>query len=86
MVEVVELQAIAQRPLLPCGFARGSGEQALVGDDDQAVGEVQAGVEVDFDPGLRLFRSSQQGFDFGGPVAGKHGLVAGAVLYAVGHQ
>ena len=85
MVEVIEPQSAMQRPLLPFAFSGGAGKHALAGDDDQTVGEVQAGIEVDFDPGLRFFRGGQQGFYFGGPVAGKRRLGADAVLYAGGH-
>ena len=81
MVVVVERQTGAQWPCLPSAIAGGAGEQAVVGDDDQAGGKVQAGVEVDFEPGLDFFVGSQLRLDFGGPAVGERRLAGGEVLY-----
>ena len=77
MVVVVQRQADAQWPFLPSASAGGAGEQAAVGDENEAGGKLQAGVEVDFQPGLGLFAGGQLRLDFGGPAAGERQLVAG---------
>jgi hypothetical protein len=58
---VVQRQAGAQRPFLPPAIAGGAGEQAAISDDEQAGGELQAGVEVDFQPGLGFSPAASKG-------------------------
>ena len=85
MVEVIELEAGVQRPVLPLRLAGGASEQTLVGCDDQAIGKLQAVIEVDFDPGLEFFAGGQLWLNFGRPAAGEGRLVAGGDLCVGGH-
>ena len=81
VVVVVHVQATAQRPFAPAGFVRCAGEQAAVGDDDHAAGELQALVEIEFEPGLGLLAVGQHRVDFGGPMAGEHQFAGGEIFY-----
>ena len=72
VVEVVELEAGAQPPFTPCRFTRRMSQQALVGDDNQTVGELQAGIQVNLEPSLDLFTGGQLWLDFSGPAAGQY--------------
>ena len=61
VVVVVQRQAAAQGPFLPLGLACRLGEQAAIGHQDQAAGEFQTVIEVDFQPGLRCFAGVSRG-------------------------
>lgn len=52
-------------------------QEALVGDEDQADGKLQAVIEINLKPGLRFFIAGQFWLYFGGPLAGQCQFVAG---------
>jgi hypothetical protein len=67
VVVVVKREAGAQWPRLPSTVVRGARQQPAIGDNEQAGGKLQAGVEVDFQPGLGFLAGSEQGLDLGSP-------------------
>src|SRR5574343_372058 len=86
VVMVIQHQTSAQGPLLPVRLAGRLGDQALVGDQNKAARELQAVIEIDFQPGLNLFILVQSGFDVGRPAAGNGRLDAGNVLRVRSHR
>jgi hypothetical protein len=80
MVVVVKREAGAQWPFLPSTVVRGAREQAAIGDNDQAAGKLQAGVEVDFQPGLGFSPAASKGSTSAAQRSGQRRFVAGGIL------
>ena len=73
VVVMAQLQARPVGPFLPFGLPRRTGQQAPVGDGQQALGIAQFGVQIDFQPRFQGFAGRQADGRPGAPRLGRDG-------------